>query len=374
MTVSVRTIEEDDHEALNALHRSVGWPQRSPAGWRWLWDNPARVEAGKPAGWLLVDDDDDTPCGMTGNFVQRFHYGTGVLHGASAFSVIVSPRARGQSARLLGRFADQTNLFARYVLNANPASSPIYGRHGMQAWPTSIHDLKLSWRVDTLACARGRVLRQVHGLTPGLIDAARERLMNGRLVNPERLTLPPGVAVVSDLGDRSRFGDFWNALKAEGRLIADRSPATLRWRLSDPDLTLRPILLAFNAGKAITGFAMAMVAKGNAIEAPVLEIIDLIALKDDPRAIPALMEALLTNARGLGAAKVRLQVVNDDLIRRLGPLAASARREGGWGHGHVRFEPGTAGIETWAPTPFDGDYGLCLRPVPMPAWRDRAAA
>ncbi|AQR60916.1 hypothetical protein BZG35_04055 [Brevundimonas sp. LM2] len=374
MTVSVRTIEEDDHEALNALHRSVGWPQRSPAGWRWLWDNPARLEAGAPAGWLLVDDDDGAPCGMTGNFVQRFHRGTTVLHGASAFSVIVRPRARGQSRRLLDRFADQAALFARYVLNANSASSPIYGRHGMAAWPPRTHALKLSWRVDTLACARGRVLRQVHGLTPALIDAARERLMNDRLVDPTRLSLPPGVAVVSDLGDRSRFGDFWTALKAEGRLIADRSPATLRWRLSDPDLTLRPVLLAFNAGKAITGFAMAMVAKGNAIEPPVLEILDLIALEDDQRAIPALMEALMTNARALGAAKVRIQMVNDDLVRRLGPLAASARREGGWGHGHARFEPGTTGLETWAPTPFDGDYGLCLRPVPTPACAARRAA
>jgi len=373
MTFSVRTIDDDDHAALNALHRSVGWPRRSAAGWRWLADNPARLEAGAPAGWLLEDDQDREPCGMTGNFVQRFHRGEDVLYGATGFSIIVTPRARGQSRRLLRAFAGQPGVFARYTFNANPTSSPLYKRHGMIAWPPATHDLKLSWRVDSLACARGRLWREVDRRAPRLIDPSHERMLNPRLRDAETLSLPPGVAVLSDLADRSRYADFWTALKAEGRLIADRSPATIRWRLSDPDLTLRPLLLGFNAGKSITGFAMAVMSKGNPIEPPMLEILDLVALKDEPRAIPALMEALLKNARMLGAAKVRIQTVNDALLRQLGPLAQSAKREGGWGHCHVRFEPDTPGAETWAPTPFDGDYGICLRPVPVGMEARRAA-
>lgn len=374
MTFSLRTIDDDDHEALNALHRSVGWPRRSQAGWRWLADNPARLEAGAPAGWLLEADDDGEPCGMTGNFVQRFHRGDETLYGATGFSIIVTSRARGQSRRLLRTFAEQRGVFARYTFNANPTSSPLYKRYGMVAWPPTTHDLKLSWRVDSLACAGGRVWREVDRRAPRLIDPTHERLLNGRLRTAEPLSLPAGVAVVSDLTDRSRYGDFWAALKGEGRLIADRSPATMRWRLSDPDLTLRPLLLGFNAGKAITGFAMAVMSKGNPIEPPMLEVLDLVALKDEPRAIPALMEALIKNARTLGAAKVRIQTVNDHLLKRLGPLAPTARHEGGWGHCHVRFEPGTSGIDSWAPTPFDGDYGICLRPVPVAAVAARRAA
>ena len=374
MTFSVRTIEDDDHEALNTLHRSVGWPRRSPAGWRWLAGNPARLEADAPAGWLLEADDDGAPCGMTGNFVQRFHRAEDTLYGATGFSIIVTPRARGNSGKLLRTFAEQPGVFARYIFNANPASSPLYKRHGMVAWPPTTHDLKLSWRIDSLACAGGRLWREVDRRAPRLIDPTQERLLNGRLGDVESLTLPTGVAVLSDLTDRSRYGDFWSALRGEARLIADRSPATLRWRLSDPDLTLRPLLLGFNAGKSITGFAMAMMSKGNPIEPPMLEILDLVALKDEPRAIPALMEALLKNARMLGAAKVRIQTLNDHLLKRLGPLAQTAKREGGWGHCHVRFEPDTPGAETWTPTPFDGDYGICLRPVPMQAVAGRRAA
>ncbi|ADL00105.1 hypothetical protein [Brevundimonas subvibrioides] len=373
MSFSVRTIEDDDHEALNLLHRSVGWPQRSAAGWRWLAGNPARLESGAPAGWLLEADADGEACGMTGNFVQRFHRGEETLYGATGFSIIVTPRARGRSRKLLRTFAEQPGVFARYTFNANPTSSPLYKRFDMVAWPPTTHDLKLSWRIDTLACAGGRLWREVDRRAPHLIDPAQERLLNGRLGDAVSLSLPAGVSVLADLADRSPYADFWSALKAEGRLIADRSPTTIRWRLSDPDLTLRPLLLAFGAGESITGFAMATMSKGNPIEPPMLEILDLVALKNEPRAIPALMEALLKNARALGAAKVRIQTVNAHLLKRLGPLAQTAKREGGWGHCHVRFEPDTAGVDTWAPTPFDGDYGICLRPVPVPAQTRDAA-
>jgi len=233
--------------------------------------------------------------------------------------------------------------------------------------------VKLSWRVDPLACAGGRFWREIDRRVPRLTEARAERLLNPRLHDPEALDLPTGVAVLTDLADRSRFADFWEALKAEGRMLADRSPAMLRWRLSDPDLTLRPVLLAFNRGKTIGGYAMAMMSKGNPIEPPMLEIIDLMALQDEPEAIPALMQALLDNARSLGAAKLRIQTVSPDLLRRLGPLADAARREGGWGHCHVKFGPETPGAAIWSPTPFDGDYGICLRPVPVAAGDKRAA-
>lgn len=372
MSFSVRPIDANDLGAVNVLHRSVGWPSRSEAGWAWLTSNPARLETNAPAGWLLESEDGE-PCGFTGNFVQRFHHGDRTIHGATGFSIIVTPRARGQSRKLLTTFTRQRDLFALYTFNANPTSSPLYSRYGLVAWPPQTHDVKLSWRVDALACAGGRFWREIDRRVPRLTQARNERLLNPRLHDPEALHLPAGVAVLTDLADRSRYADFWEALKAEGRLIADRSPAMLRWRLADPDLTLRPLVLAFNRGKAITGYAMAVMSKGNPIEPPMLEILDLAAREDEPRAIPALMQALLANAHSLGAAKLRIQTVSPDLLRRLGPLADTARREGGWGHCHVKFDPETPGVDTWSPTPFDGDYGICLRPVPVAMPERRAA-
>ena len=372
MSISIRPIDANDHGAINALHRFVGWPERSEAGWAWLAGNPARLETDAPAGWLLEAADGE-PCGFTGNFVQRFHHGDRIHHGVTGFSIIVTPRARGSSRKLLTAFNAQPGMFAAYTFNANPTSAPLYKRHGMVAWPPGTHDLKLSWRVDALACAKGRVWREIDRRAPRLTQARHERMLNGRLHEPESLDLPAGVALLTDLQDRSRFADFWEALKGEGRLIADRSPAALRWRLADPDLTLRPLLLAYNRGKAIGGYAMAMMSKGNPIEPPMLEIIDLVALQDAPEAIPALMQALLQNARSLGAAKLRIQTVSPEMLRRLGSLVDNARREGGWGHCHVKFGPDAPGAAIWSPTPFDGDYGICLRPVPVGVAASRAA-
>ena len=82
--------------------------------------------------------------------------------------------------------------------------------------------LKLSWRVDALACAGGRFWREIDRRVPRLTEARNERLLNPRLHDPEALNLPAGVAVLTDLGDRSRFADFWEALEV-GR-PADRRP------------------------------------------------------------------------------------------------------------------------------------------------------
>lgn len=364
--MAIRELTEADYPAVQALHRGVGWPERSLAGWRWLHANPARLEIGAPAGWVSTGPDGQLTA-HAGNLIQRFRMGDRTLHGATGFSIIVTPAARGASRPLIKAFNDQSGVFAAWTFNANARSSPLYARHGMKAWPEETHDLKLSWPVDRPALAVGRMLRGVLKAAPGIAPHMGEWLMNDRLGGAPRLTLPSGVTRLTDFRDQSAYAAFWQALNAEGRLLGDRSPASLRWRLSDPDLTTPPLLLAFNRGSRVTGYAMAMMAKANIIEAPVLEIIDLEALADDAAAIPALMDALLALARPMGAAKVRLQTTSRRGLSRLGPHASAARREGGWGHCHVRFAPDAPEPSLWSPTPWDADYAICLRPVPCHA-------
>ena len=361
-----RPTTETDFPALQALHRHVGWPERSLAGWRWLHANPARLSAGAPAGWV-VDGPDGQPAGHVGNLVQRFWLGDQPLHGATGFSVIVTPPVRGASKAMLGAFAGQPGMFAAWVFNANRRSQPLYARHGLQAWPGPTHALKLSWIINPVTLACGRFYRLAHRLAPDLVSRWGERLLNRRLSAKPRLDLPQGVTVLSDFRDQSRYAAFWTALRAEGRLLADRSPEVLRWRLADPDLTEPPLVLAFNRGAGITGYAMAMMAKSNILEPPVLEILDLEALADDVTAIPALLNALKDSARRMGAAKLRIQMVSPRLLERLGDHVRGTRREGGWGHCHARFASDAPDPALWSPTPYDGDYGMCLRPVPARA-------
>ncbi|MGH7020902.1 MAG: N-acetyltransferase [Brevundimonas sp.] len=363
--MTVRRFHPADVADVNRLHRDVWWPERSPEGWRWLEDNPARRALNAPSGWV-IEGDDGRPGAFLGNFIQRFWSGERALYGATGFSVIVPPSHKGRSRELMGTFVQQPGCFARYTLNANARSSPLYKRFGMQAWPAQTHALKLSWVINPAACLYSRGLRALVAREPRAARWLGEQLMPWRRARRpiEASPLPDEVSMAHDLSDTSAYAGFWAALHAQGRPVGDRSPAMLRWRLSDPDLTTRPLHLVRRHGGEITGHALALLGKGNSIEPPTLEILDLEALDRDRAAIPALVGALLTLAPALGAAKVRLPVVADAVLHDLGALAHRARREGGWGHCHVAFEPDVEEAGDWRPTPFDGDYSFCVRPLP----------
>lgn len=367
-----REIIEGDYPGVQALHRSVGWPERSLAGWRWLHSNPARLDIGAPAGWI-VEGPDGEPAAHVGNLIQRFRLGERRLHGATGFNIIVSAAARGSSRDMLKTFTCQPGVFARYTFNANSKSQPLYVRHGMQAWPEQTHALKLGWVIDPLPLAISRLWRRFYQAAPDLIGP-RERLMNDRLGRAARPALPEGVTILTDFGDRSPYAAFWEALASEGHLVADRSPEVQRWRLQDPDLSQPPLVLAFERDGAVAAYAMAMMAKSNILEAPVLEILDLEALENHADALPVLMQALMNAGRAMGAAKLRLQTVSPRMLARLGVFADRARREGGWGHCHVRFSQDAPNPALWSPTPYDGDYAMCLRPVPLEVRRQGVRA
>lgn len=362
--MTLRPFTLADVDAVNALHQDVWWPDRSLDGWAWLEANPARLDLEAPTGWVIADDV-DRPQAFLGNMIQRFWHEDRRVHGATGFSIIVPPHVKGSSRPLIRAFVQQPGVFATYTFNANSRSAPLYARFGMRAWPPRTHALKLSWIIAPLECLHGRVLREAVKRAPSLSDPYRERFMNRRLGAPRPVRLPSQISVLEDFSDQSDYAAYWMALRNEGRLLADRSPEILRWRRSDPDQTIPPLSLAYRRDGVITGAAQAMLAKANPIEPTILEVLDLTALEGERQAIPALMQALMAEGRAQGAAKVRLQVVSEEMLRRLGPWAAGARREGGWGHSHVRFHAEAPEHHAWSPTPFDADHAFCQRPVPL---------
>lgn len=371
-SVSVRPVHRSDYADVNALHRAVWWPERSAEGWRWLEANPARRGDDEPIGFV-VQDGDGRARAFVGNMIQRFWLNDRTHYGAQGFSIVVPPDLAGCSRGLIRAVCNQKGLFSVFTFNANPASARLYPRFDLKPFPDT-HALKLAWVLDPLACLFGRALRTTVSRAPRLARPLGERLMSRRLSRRAPLRLPETIEVLTDLSDRSDYARFWTALKAENRMLADRSPEVMRWRLSDPDQTIAPLLLAYRREGRITGYAYAQIGKGNALEAPFLEIIDLMALSGESDAVFELARTLLDNSPELGVAKVRMQVVNPDLLEALGPLVQTARREGGWGHCHARFEAEGPGGDLWAPTPFDGDYSFCTRPAPVRTAGRRAPA
>lgn len=358
MPLSLRPFEPEDTPLVDALHRSVDWPVRSADGWAWLRANPARPKD-FPIGWLAGSDDD---AAFVGQFPQRFHAGAEAFLGVTGYSIIVPPALRGAAAPLIRRVMDRPDAAFHYTLNANALSAPLYRRHGLRPWPPETHDLKLAWMIDPVVCAAAGLARRLAPDRSG--QPGPERLLKRKSDRRPDLRLPPNVEPLA--GFDAQWDDFWRRLRETGAIFADRSAATMRWRLADPDRTSPPVMLVFRQNGAVTGWVMAQMAKMSRHEPPVLDIIDLAAAPDESDAIQTLTGTLIRNAGRLGAAKVRLQVVSPSLAAALGPLAKRARREGGWGHAHARLAPDRDPklLDRWAPTPFDGDYGFCLRPVP----------
>ncbi len=368
--MTTRPFQLTDVLDVNRLHQQVGWHARSLEGWRWLAANPARPSPQAPMGWVIADDE-GRAAAFVGNFIQRFWLMDRPVLGASGFSIIVPPAQRGAAPRLIRTLMRQADGDFRYTLNANPKAARLYPRMGLSPCPERGHDVKLAWIIDPVTCGWGRLLRNAVERSPGLASRLGERLMprNAEQIGAQplqALPLPPGIHWISDLSDTSSLAAFWSELRGQGRLVADRSPATLRWRMADPELTVAPLLLGCEQDGRLVGYAQAVLSKGSPIEAPALEVVDLIALDRAPHAASALIKAILRLAPRLGVARLRLQVVNGALLDALGPLARSARREGGWGHCHAHFDPELedAGRD-WRPTPYDGDYAFCLRPLPI---------
>lgn len=359
----VRPFRLEDHASVNALMRSVGWPDRSEAGWKWLAACPAAREIHAPQGWV-VEDSDGQVAGFLGNMILPFSYRGRRLRGATGYSIVVKPSAKGAGRRLIEAFLAQDGVFAHYTLNANARSAPIYARHGMRPWPPATSGLKLSWMADPAVCARSRLWRAAARLEPRR-TAFPERLVTRRLADPLPLILPDTVEILSRLGRRSDYAAYWSDLSAEGGLRVDRCPSEIAWRLADPDLVRAPLILGYRRHGRLTAVAVALLAKGHPLEPAVLEILDLTALDQEAEGCAVLLRTLIAAARRLGAAKTRLPVVSPWLLERLGPLPGGARREGGWGHAHARFMAGAPEPALWSPTAWDGDYSFCLRPAPF---------
>lgn len=367
MTHHVRPLRVEDAGDVSALLDWAWFPQRSEAGWRWLDSAPRTAQARMAPLGYGVEDGDGRIAGVFGLFAMDYASAEGPFVGATGHSLIVHPRLRGASRPLIDAVLDQPTMFAVTVLNANAAAAPIYARHGMTPWPEARSDLSLVWVTDPLALIAEHALRPLkaragHDHRPTLERFLRPRLFQTELVCPD----PHVVQLFTEDLD-GRIDAFWAALSQEGRLTARRDSAAWRWRFEDPDRTRDPILLAWMDGAAIAGLAHAQISKITAVDAPTLEVIDLVALAGcADRAIPALMSVLLRNASRLGAARVRLAVVSPELDQRLSDIGGALRRRGHI-HGHVLRKQGSERLaQDWRLTPFDGEYGIALRHPPRP--------
>lgn len=374
MKHEIRPIRMEDAADISALLDWAWFPQRSEESWRWLCRTPrSQTTRSIPVGYV-VEDDDGRVAGVFGLFAQDYVSPEGSVSGGTGHTLVVHPRIRGASRPLIDAVLDQPSLFAVTVLNANDLAAPIYLRHGMTPMPEGRGDLSLVWITDPIALLAERAARVSKAKLNKDDRPSVERFLHPRLFETDLVRLGDRILALGPTDLDARIDTFWTALAAEGRLTARRDVASMRWRMSNPDRTRDPILLAWMEGSEIGGLLLADISKVTQIDAPTLEIIDLVALEHCAhQAAPDLVTALIRNASRLGCARVRLSVVTATMEQRLASVQG-ARKRRGHVHGHVLTRPGSeAMIRDWRLTPYDGEYGFCLRYPPHLQVQNRAA-
>jgi hypothetical protein len=352
LTVPIlREVLPADWESLNALHRWAWFPERSRAGWEWV----HRLGRGHP-GWVL--EDDDGVCGYFGNIRQDYALLDAGLVGATGYSLIVLPRAKGGSRLLLDAFRSQPGVFATSIFNSNARAAPIYSREGFAAFPQDWADAKIVWPLAPMTILSERLVRSLYRNS----RPSRELFGGARDRPPGRPAA--GLSALDPWTDAGAINLFFEELRRAGSLIADRSARALQDRFSDPDRTERPMLYGWGEGGRLSAMALGQLGKMSECEAPILDIIDIVWIEPHGvAAAAALLVQLKTEGRRTGASRMRFPLLNHataEIALRV-PGAVIRRRHV---HSHASLVAGLDQDLAWAPTPFDGDFGFCLRAPP----------
>jgi hypothetical protein len=364
---SLRPASLKDLPQINRLLQLVWFAPRSAEGFDWLCRrNPG--QSGLPAGWVLEKADGHVGA-FLGNFVQHaWHRGEAHLI-ASGHSFVAAPGQGGRALGLLRTFMRQPEPAILTGLNANAVSGRLYQAMRLSSYPDT-GALKLSWVTNPLVAAFGALSWRAHGL-------AGQRFI--RRVPDQPRPQPQVDSILENLNGNIRriaapmrdphLSDFDAALRNGSRLFTERSPVALHWRLSDPDATVPPVLLAYPSTGAIRGLGLFQFNEPSEAEPPYLDVIDLVTPDaEDSEAAQGLVQAGLELAKRTGMARLRLSMVTPALIRLLGPFGERARKTSGeTPHAFYKAKAGLPGpIDTlWQPVPYDGDKGPSLRAMPV---------
>lgn len=366
-TPEIRPVEPRDLAQINTLLDRVWFPRKSAAGFDWLLrQNPG--QSGLPAGWVVQNGFGHVSA-FLGNFVQKAWRAGNLDLIASGHSFVAAPDQGGRALSLLRTFLRQDAPILLSGMNANPISARIYTTMKLAVYPET-GSLKLSWITNPALVALGALSWRAHELAGGqqmrrIPDIPRpapdiDAILSRHAAAVQRITSP---------ATHTGLAAFDAQLRAGPRLFTERSPEALAWRLADPDQVVPPIILAFPQSGPIRGLALFQYNKPSEAEPPYLDIIDLVTLNpEDGAAAQALVRAGLALARHGGAARLRLAMVTQPLLKQLGPLADSARQSKSEApHAFYKANPNMPApvSETWQPLPYDGDNGPSLRPLPI---------
>jgi hypothetical protein len=303
----VREAQFSDFHAVAELKQRWGIDADSPENWERLWRRNPALEQGseeRPMGWVL--EAEGSIVGYLGNISLLYRYGDRTLCAVTSHGLAVEPGYRAAAISLAAAFFRQGSVDLYLDTTATPAVGRIAKAFKADALPQAEYETALFWVVRPYAFARvlmeklrfGPVLERIGRLSTSF--AVRiDKLLNRRWPRESSTDLTVHDIAVNQIGDD--FQALWiEKLNERWQLLADRSPATLRWHFEIPgDRGSATVLCCRRNGK-LHGYAVIRNdPQPNGLQKSL--VADLLARQDDPEVVRALLVAAYGHAKRKGS-------------------------------------------------------------------------
>lgn len=366
----LREAQFSDLEGVMELRRRWGLSADSPENWDRLWRrNPALAQIPcKPAiGWVL--EAEGRVVGYLGNIPLLYHYGDRTLTAVTGSGLVAEPAYRAAAVSLNAAFYRQKSVDLYLTTTAIGTVGKMAQAFKSVPLPQADYDSMLFWVLQPHAFAKVVMKKlELKATLSGLggmltsLAVGTDTVVRRRRPSPDSTTLAVKDIAVHEIGDD--FQGLWTQkLKEPPRLLADRSPATLRWHFDFPgDRGSARVFCCYKKGE-LAGYAVIRHEPPNSVNGLRRSIIaDMLVREDDPAVIRSLWLAAYDHAHKAGS----------HIFEILG-FPASIRRLCAQWHPYLRkypecpffYKAADPALHTtlsdgmaWYASPFDGDTTL----------------
>lgn len=304
----LREARFSDFQAVAELKQRWGLNAESFENWERLWRrNPAltRNHPERPIGWVL--EADGAVVGYLGNISLLYRFDDKTLTAVTAHGLVVDPAYRALGLTLVAAYFRQKSVDLFISTTAIEAVGKIALAFKSSALPQPDYETVMFWVLRPQGFARalvkklemGPVLSRI-GSTVIAAAVAADKTVRRRWPRGSSTSLAVSEIAVDEIGDE--FQTLFNEKQKEGRrLLADRSPATLRWHFEIPGDKGSARVLCCRNGAELLGYAIMRsdTKPENGLRTSV--IADLVAKRDDPEVVKALWVAAYDAARQAGS-------------------------------------------------------------------------
>ena len=357
-----------DFEAVHALKRRWGLIPDSFQNWERLWrDNPALQHCPHPLpiGWVL--EADGKVVGYLGNIASLYHFGGKKLLAVTGHGLVVEPAHRTISLTLNAAFYRQPFVDLYLTTTAIEAVGKIAKTFRSSPLPQIDYEV-LFWVLRSQPFAQEVIAKLQLG--PGVsrlacaiatLAVGTDKALRRRWPRRRELSLTVRQISAAEIGDD--FQTLWEAKLHEApRLLADRSPGTLRWHCQTPSDEGSTAVFCCYSGKELLGYVVVRDDPATTRGLRRSFVVDMIAKNDDPVTLNALCVAAYRHAKHIGSHILEILGFPPILRAVFSQSAPYLRKYPSCPFYYKAADPALhqtlADPSLWYASPFDGDTTL----------------